>query len=71
MINAKKIFRNTCLNYSSNNFNELCFKKLKSKNERKNKKTIQNRHIRKSKEYQVRILILNILQIKKIYLKHY
>ena len=41
---AKKCFRNICLNYDLNSYNELCFKKLKNRNNRFNKCTIKNRH---------------------------
>ena len=41
--NKKKYFRNICMNYELNNYNELCFKKLKNKKFRKNR-TTKNRH---------------------------
>ena len=39
--NKKKYFKNICMNYELNNYNELCFKKLKKKKYRK----IQTRKI--------------------------
>ena len=43
----KKNFRELCSNYSLNKYNELCFKKLKKRNLRKNKNVIINRHLKK------------------------
>ena len=48
--NGKKIFRNLCLNYELNKYNELCFKKLKKRKYRKNKNKIKNRHKKKNIE---------------------
>lgn len=44
MINERKKFRDLCKNYELNNYNELCFKKLKKTHLRKNKKIRINRH---------------------------
>ena len=43
----KKNFRDICQNYTLNKYNEICFKKLKPKKLRKNKKNILNRHLKK------------------------
>ena len=47
---SKKVFRNLCLNYELNSFNELCFKKLKTLDKRKNKIRKNNRHKSKEKD---------------------
>ena len=52
---SKKVFRNLCLNYELNSLNELCFKKLKTLNKRKNQIRKYNRH--KSKEKHDYILL--------------
>jgi len=49
-IKGRKLFRNLCLNYELNSYNELCFKKLKNKRFRKNKNNIINRHKKKDIE---------------------
>ena len=48
MINERKKFRDLCKNYELNNYNELCFKKLKKTHLRKNKKIRINRHLKKN-----------------------
>ena len=47
----KKQFRNLSLNYDINHYNELRFKKLKSKIFRANKNNIKNRHLNKYNDF--------------------
>ena len=47
--NEKRKFRNLCNNYSLNNYNELCFKQLKKRNQRENKSRRKNRDLKKLK----------------------
>ena len=55
---AKKCFRNICLNYDLNSYNELCFKKLKNRNNRFKKCILKNRHKSKNRDDYYTILII-------------
>ena len=47
VISKKKQFRNLCLNYELNKYNEIWFRKLKKIKNRFNKNKRKNRHLEK------------------------
>ena len=49
--NNKKYFWYLCINYELNKYNELCYKKIKKNNNRKNKGRRLNRHKKNKEDY--------------------